>query len=110
MKLPLDPSWRRTVLALVFAGAGVALTGFAAWQVWEVLHGAWPASLAAQRLTIVGTSLYITLGLLGLVLTGLAMTVALRQVSAKFMGVDLSASGGGSDAPAATITTITEVK
>jgi hypothetical protein len=95
--LNLDPNWRRTVLALVFAGAGVALTLLAVWLAWNVLNAPWPAGLAAARLRIIGVSLYATLGLMGLVLTGLAMNVALRQVSARFMGADFSASGGGSD-------------
>jgi hypothetical protein len=95
--LNLDPNWRRTVLALVFAGAGVALTMLAVWLAWNVLNAPWPAGLAAARLRIIGVSLYATLGLMGLVLTGLAMNVALRQVSARFMGADFSASGGGSD-------------
>ena len=95
MTLPLDPAWRRTVLALVFAGAGAALTLFAAWQVWIVWRGTWPAAAWGVRLNILGTSLYIVLALLGLVLTGLAMTVALRQVSGKFAGGEFSLSGGG---------------
>lgn len=92
----LDPQWRRTVLALVFAGAGGVLTLFALWLAWQVLNAPWPASLAAARLHIIGISLYAILGLMGLVLTGLSMTVALRQVSARFMGADFSASGGES--------------
>lgn len=90
----LDPQWRRTVLALVFAGAGGVLTLVSVWLAWNVLHAPWPASLAAARLQIIGMALYATLGLMGLVLTGLSMTVALRQVSARFMGADFSASGG----------------
>jgi hypothetical protein len=62
-----------------------------------VLNAAWPAALAASRLRIIGGALYATLALLGLVLTGLSMTVALRQVSARFMGVDFSAAGGEGD-------------
>lgn len=90
----LSPQWRRTVLALVFAGAGGVLTLFSLWLAWNVLHAAWPGSLAGARLHIIGVALYAVLGLLGLVLTGLSMTVALRQVSARFMGADFSASGG----------------
>ena len=88
-----DPNWRRTILALVFAGAGMALTLVSVWLAWNVLNAPWPGSLAAMRLNIIGGSLYATLGLIGLVLTGLSMTVALRQVSARFMGADFSASG-----------------
>lgn len=90
----LQSDWRRSMLALVFAGAGVALTGVAVWLAWHVLDAAWPAALAAARLRIIGGALYATLALLGLVLTGLSMTVALRQVSARFMGADFSAAGG----------------
>ena len=88
----LDPNWRRTVLALAFAGAGVALTLLSVWLAWCVLDAPWPAALAAARLQIVGHALYAVLGLLGLVLTGLSMSVALRQVSARLLGVDFSAS------------------
>ena len=98
MTLNLDPQFRRTVQALAFTGAGMALLAFAGWQVGIVWQGEWPAAAWAQRLTIIGVSLYIVLGLLGLVLTGLSMTVALRQVSGKFMGGEFSASGGGDDA------------
>lgn len=90
-----DPNWRRTILALAFAGAGMALTLVSVWLAWNVLNAPWPGSLAAMRLNIIGGSLYATLGLIGLVLTGLSMTVALRQVSARFMGADFSASGEG---------------
>jgi hypothetical protein len=93
----MTPNWRRSVLALVFAGAGGVLTLFSLWLAWQVLNAPWPASLAAARLRIIGVSLYAVLGLLGLVLTGLSMTVALRQVSARFMGADFSASGGNGD-------------
>lgn len=93
------PNWRRTVLALVFAGSGAALTLLAVWLAWNVLNAPWPDVLAAARLRIIGVSLYAVLALLGLVVTGLAMTVALRQVSARFMGADFSASGNGDGGP-----------
>ena len=91
----LDPQWRRTVLALVFAGAGTVLTVVAVWLAWQVLNAPWPRSLAGARLQIIGGALYSVLGLLGLVLTGLSMTVALRQLSARFIGADFSATGDG---------------
>jgi uncharacterized membrane protein len=94
MALKTSPDWRRTILALVFAASGMALTLVALWLAHAVLSLPWPDALAAARLRIAGNALYATLGLIGLVLTGLAMTVALRQVSARFMGVGLSASGG----------------
>ena len=97
MRLNIDPNWRRAVLALLFGGSGISLSLMALWLVWNVLHGPWPEALAGQRLRLIGGALYATMALLGLVLTGLAMTVALRQVSARFMGADFSASGNGND-------------
>ncbi len=109
MTLNLAPDWRRTVLALTFAGAGMALTAFAFVDILIVWRGDWPASLAAQRLEIIGHSNVMAMAGLGLVLIGLAMTVSLRQVSGKFMGNSFDAIGGGSDAPVATVTTTTAV-
>jgi uncharacterized membrane protein len=88
------PPWRRTIFAIVYAFAGPALTILAIWLIWNVLHAPWPISLAEQRLTIIGVTLYITQGLLGLVLTGIGMTVALRSVSAKFAGLEAGITGG----------------
>lgn len=97
----LTPAWRRSVLALVFAGAGAVLTALAVWLAWNVLNARWPDTLAGARLQIIGLALHASLALLGLVVTGLAMTVALRQVSARFMGADFSASGGDHNTPEA---------
>ncbi len=97
MALNLNPNWRRTVLALAFAGAGIALTAMAIWLASRILSNDWPAYLAADRLSIAGNALMAVLALIGLVLTGLGMTVALRQVSAKFLWADFTASGGADD-------------
>jgi hypothetical protein len=94
MPLWFSPHWRRSVLAVAFGTAGGVLTAMSVWLAWNVLNAPWPQALAGARLNIIGVALYASLGLLGLVLTGLAMTVALRQVSARFMGADFSASGG----------------
>lgn len=104
MTLNTTPDWRRAVLAMVFAGAGMALTVLAVWQVWIVWEGPWPREAWQARLNIMGASLYASQALLGIVLIGLSMTVALRQVSGKFMGGEFSATGG-TDAPISTVTT-----
>ncbi len=101
MTLNLDPNWRRTMLALVFAAAGAALGLMALWLAYHVLADPWPAPLAGRRLAIIGNALYATLALLALVLASLGMTVALRQVSARFAGSELSLSGGGDTATTA---------
>ena len=89
-----DPNWRRTVLALAFAASGVPLLTLAIWLAAAVRAAGWPASLAVERLHILGTALYAVLALLALVLTGLSFSVALRQVSARFAGGEISARGG----------------
>lgn len=92
--MPRDPNWRRTILALAFVGAGMAMTLLAIGLVMAVLADRWPADLARLRLAIIGHALYAALTLIGLVLVGLGMSVALRQVSARFLGADFTASGG----------------
>jgi len=97
--LLLDPQLRRTFLALAFVGAGVAMTGLAIWLVVLLLDPAWPAALAAMRLRLIGGALYAVLALNGIVVAGLGMSVALRQLSARFMGADFSAAGGEAGRP-----------
>ena len=67
-----DPQWRRTVLALVFAGAGAVLTAQSLWLAHAVLEGTWPVSLAAARLRIIGAALYASLALTALEEVGIA--------------------------------------
>ena len=62
----LDPQWRRTVLALVFAASGAVLTLFSVWLAWNILNAPWPAALANARLNIIGAALYAVLGLMAL--------------------------------------------
>ncbi len=50
--------WSRT-LALFLAGP--ALTLFAAWLVWIVWQGQWPADMAGRRLDIIGRALFAVL-------------------------------------------------
>lgn len=88
-----DPQWRRSVLALAFVGAGMALTIFAALLAATIAGDRWPPALAAARLTTLSYALYTCLALLAIVLLGLGMSVALRQLSARFMGADFTASG-----------------
>ncbi|KPF73303.1 hypothetical protein IP88_09565 [alpha proteobacterium AAP81b] len=88
-----DPQWRRSLLALAFVGAGMALTAFAALLAAIVASDRWPPALAAARLTAVSHALFACLALLAIVLIGLGMSVALRQLSARFMGADFTASG-----------------
>jgi hypothetical protein len=88
-----DPQWRRSVLALAFVGAGMALTAFAVLLAATIASDRWPPALAAARLTTLSHALYACLALLAIVLIGLGMSVALRQLSARFMGADFTASG-----------------
>lgn len=88
-----NPQWRRSVLALALVGGGGLLVGVAVWLARAVLMPDWPVALAATRLTIIGHALYAVLALIGVVLLSLGMSVALRQVSARVLGADFTASG-----------------
>lgn len=88
-----DPQWRRSVLALALVGGGGLLIAVAAWLARAVLAPDWPLTLAAARLTLIGNALYAVLALIGVVLLSLGMSVALRQVSARVLGADFTASG-----------------
>jgi hypothetical protein len=92
-----DFDFRRTMTALTFCGSGVALSGLLAYAIHLVRADA----PSVYRLAV-GLEM-----LLAIVLLGLAMTVALRQVSGHFMGADFSASGGGDDDGPRTRTTVT---
>ena len=85
-----DFDFRRTITTLTFCGSGIALTPILAWIVY-MLHG-YPGPLERIGLGIVI--------LLLICLTGLAMTVALRQVNAHVAGADFSAFGGDEKPPA----------
>lgn len=45
----------------IMAGAAMALTFFAAWLVWIVWRGGWPAAQAGRQLDILGRALWIVL-------------------------------------------------
>jgi len=79
-----DFDFRRTVTTIAFAGAGMAITPVIAWMTWLIRDDT-PHVFAIAMGMIV---------LLGIVLVGLSFTVAMRQISMKGFGADISASGG----------------
>jgi hypothetical protein len=91
--------FRRTMTALTFCGAGVALSALLGASIYLVQADAPLVYRLAVGLEI----------LLGIVMVGLAMTVALRQISGKFGDASFSASGGDDTVAAVTTTTTTAV-
>ncbi|MEG3175825.1 hypothetical protein U1872_06255 [Sphingomonas sp. RB3P16] len=94
-----DFDFRRTVTTLTFCGLGVGLT---------LLLGAMTVIIRNTPRLVFHIALGVE-GLLLVVVTGLAMTVALRQISAKFGGGTFDAQGGADPDPAtpAVVTTTT---
>ena len=86
-----DFEFRRTLTAITFCLFGLPLLGLLAWTI-HIVRSQAPL---VYRLAL-GLE-----ALLGIVVLGLAMTVALRQISGKLFGNEFSASGrGDQDEPA----------
>ncbi len=84
--------WRAWLYACAWLGGGVFLTGFAIWLVWLVRYD-WPAGTEEQRLGILGVALYMVLTGPLLVMIGLGLRNAIRNLKASGAGFNLEASG-----------------
>lgn len=61
-----------TIAFALMLGAGMVVTGFAAWFTILLGYGKWPESVAEARITSLGTGLCISLALIGLIIVALA--------------------------------------
>lgn len=102
MTLPGWPprDWRALIaLAASIAGAAV-LTGFAAWIVWILWRGGWPASTAPDRIGALAKALLGLLLIVGIVLVSLGLAINRRMVRGSIGPASFEASGGDDPAPA----------
>lgn len=74
-------------------GAAISLNGFAGWLVWIIWHGGWPLSQAGRQLDILGKALWLTLGMI------LIIVVALTDKIVRAVGFNSSIDIGRSDSP-----------
>ena len=85
---------RAWLYALGWLGGGVAAGGMAIWLV-TLIRWDWPANLAEQQLTILGNALYGMIALMALVILGLSIRNAIRNIKGSAGPVSFEASGGG---------------
>jgi len=77
-------SWSHTearswLYTFAWIGAGIAAGAGAVWLV-TLIRWDWPRSLAEQQLTILGNTLYGLVGLMALVILGLSIRNAIRNI------------------------------
>ena len=84
---------RAWLYALGWLGGGVAAGGMAIWLV-TLIRWDWPANLAEQQLTILGNALYGMIALMALVILGLSIRNAIRNIKGSAGPVSFEASGG----------------
>lgn len=88
---------------------GPPMLAFCSWVVWIVWKGDWPASAAAQRLTILGYGLYIALAIVAVIIIALAAV----KVKGKSLVGEFEVDGDEHDDVPPSTTTVqvkTEVK
>jgi hypothetical protein len=84
---------RAWLYALGWLGGGVAAGGMAVWLV-TLIRWDWPAERAEQQLTILGNALYGMIALMALVILGLSIRNAIRNIKGSAGPVSFEASGG----------------
>ena len=101
-------SWanaRSWLYAIAWLGGGVASGGFLAWLIYIIAYDPWPAGTEVQRLGILGKISFGTLLLMGLVMLGLSLRNAIRNIKGSAGGFNFEASGQSDAAAGAQIAT-----
>ena len=92
MKPVPDPNWRPWIYAIAWLGGGIAFTMLSIWTVTLIRWG-WPEGTEAQRLSILGIALYMMLTVPILVMIGLGLRNAIRNIKATALGGSVEVSG-----------------
>ena len=87
---------RSWVYALAWLGGGVAAGGIAIWLI-TLIRWDWPADRAEQQLTILGNALYGMIALMALVILGLSIRNAIKNIKAGGGPISFEANGHGGD-------------
>lgn len=83
---------RAWLYAIAWLGGGVASCAFAVWLV-TLIRWDWPADRAEQQLAILGNALTGALILMGLVMLGLSLRNAIRNIKGSAGPVSFEADG-----------------
>lgn len=89
---PPNPNWRPWLYAIAWLAGGVAFTVLSVWLVTLIRYD-WPTGTEAQRLGILGTALYMMLGVPVLVMVGLGLRNAIRNIKASAGTMSAEISG-----------------
>jgi len=87
-------SWRPWLYTMAWLGGGVALTALSIWLVVLVRYD-WPTGTEEQRLGILGIALYMVLSGPLLVMLGLGLRNAIRNLKGSAAGLSLEVQGHG---------------
>ena len=91
-----SPERRAWLYALAWLGGGIASCAFAVWLV-TLIRWDWPADRAEQQLAILGNALTGALILMGLVMLGLSLRNAIRNIKGSAGPVSFEADGHRGD-------------
>ncbi len=89
MKEPIVRQW---VYALAWLGGGIAAGGLVIWLI-TLIRWDWPASRAEQQLTILGNLSYGMVGLMALVILGLSIRNAIKNIKGSVGMASFEADG-----------------
>lgn len=103
---PPSSEWRSWLYAGAWLTGGIVGTVLSIWHTRLLLSG-WPASTAGQRIGILGNALYLTLSIPLLVMLGLGLRNAIRNLKGSAGAGGASIEVSGHDSPAETVTTTT---
>lgn len=92
--VPIASEGRAWFYAIGWLGAGVAAGGLTVWLI-TLIRWDWPSNLAERQLTILGNALYGSIGLMMLVILGLTIRNAIRNIKGSVGVVNFEASGDG---------------
>jgi len=103
-----DASWRAWLYAVAWLGGGLFLTGVGIWLVRIIAHGEWLENTQPQRLGVLGNALYMALSVPILVMIGLGLRNAIRNLKGS-VGI-ASFEANGRDDPAHNSSVVTTTK
>lgn len=106
---PPAAEWRAWLYAVAWLTGGIVLTCISAWLVQVLLNG-WPENTALARIAVLGNALYMTLSGPLLVMLGLGLRNAIRNLKGSAGAGGASIEVSGHDDVAATVTTTTETE
>ena len=89
---PPPATWRAWLYAVAWLAGGIALTAMSVWLVTLIRFG-WPAGTEEQRLGILGIALYMVLTGPLLVMVGLGLRNAIRNIKAGGAGFSAELNG-----------------